>query len=35
MQKRYLLLIAIAGWLAAASAHAQQPWQPFRPGLTY
>jgi hypothetical protein len=35
MQNRYLLLTAIAGLLAAPRAHAQQPWQPFRPGLTY
>jgi hypothetical protein len=35
MQNRYLLLLAAAGLLAAPRAHAQQPWQPFRPGLTY
>jgi hypothetical protein len=35
MQNRYLLLLATTCLLAAPSAHAQQPWQPFRPGLTY
>ncbi len=35
MRNRYLLLSATASLLAAPRAHAQQPWQPFRPGLTY
>jgi hypothetical protein len=35
MQNRYLLLLATACLLAAPRAYAQQPWQPFRPGLTY
>jgi hypothetical protein len=33
MSKRYLSVLA--GLLLAGTAHAQQPWQPFRPGLTY
>jgi hypothetical protein len=33
MVHRYLFLPA--GLLLAGAAHAQQPWQPFRPGLTY
>jgi hypothetical protein len=33
MTKRYLSLVA--GLLLAGAAHAQQPWQPFRPGLSY
>lgn len=35
MQNRYFVLLATAGLLAAPRAYAQQPWQPFRPGLTY
>lgn len=33
MAQRYLPLLA--GLLLAGAAHAQQPWQPFRPGLNY
>ena len=35
MQNRYLVLLATSWLLAAPRAQAQQPWQPFRPGLTY
>jgi hypothetical protein len=33
MTKRYLSLFV--GLLLASTSYAQQPWQPFRPGLTY
>jgi hypothetical protein len=35
MRNHYVALLATASLLAAPRAHAQQPWQPFRPGLTY
>ena len=35
MRNAYLLLATAATLLAAPRARAQQPWQPFRPGLTY
>ena len=35
MRNAYLLLATAATLLAAPCARAQQPWQPFRPGLTY
>ena len=35
MRHHYLLPAFAAALLVAPRAHAQQPWQPFRPGLTY
>lgn len=35
MRNAYLLLATAATLLAAPATRAQQPWQPFRPGLTY
>ncbi len=35
MRNSYLVSVAAACLLVAPCAYAQQPWQPFRPGLTY